>query len=106
MPDRANFTDGHIFVDFQRTGNAIQDMELQTNQIISWLQQLKTELNELQQSWIGDDADVYRVKQEAWNNAAEEMAKLVKKHGMTLDDVSNVFYQNQQQSKMRWESLR
>lgn len=107
MPGGANdFTDGNIYVDFSRSNNAVEDMRVQTNQIQSWLQQLNQELGALNESWVGDDAEVYHKKQTAWNNAADAMSKLLTSHAQVLDDVSNAFDQNQKRSAQGWEGVR
>ncbi|MFE3885911.1 WXG100 family type VII secretion target [Streptomyces lydicus] len=107
MPGGANdFTDGNIYVDFNRSNNAIEDLRVQTNQVQAWLQQLNQELQALKASWVGDDADVYQKKQEAWNRAADAMGKLLTSHAGVLQDVSQAFDQNQKRSAQGWDGVR
>ncbi|OON81149.1 hypothetical protein B1H18_09950 [Streptomyces tsukubensis] len=101
-----NFEDGNIFVDFTSTDYAIDDMQMQTNQIKSWLDALAQELDHLDASWVGDDAVVYKEKQTAWNSAADQMGALLASHASTLGDVTHAFDENQKRSAQGWSSLK
>ncbi|MFJ4895957.1 WXG100 family type VII secretion target [Streptomyces sp. NPDC088788] len=100
------FMDGEINVDFSRTDNAAEDLQLQTQQIKKWLTELDQELQHLKQSWVGDDKDVYTQKQDAWNRAADQMGNLLTKYSGTLSEVSDAFRRNQANAAQGLSSLR
>ncbi|MER5936921.1 WXG100 family type VII secretion target [Streptomyces sp. NPDC001928] len=106
MPGANDFSDGHIFVDFASTANAVQELDMQTNQINNWLQQLDQELQVLKESWIGDDREVYDEKQTSWNRAVDRMREILKNNAHVLEDVREAYNQNQKNSALRWQETR
>src|SRR5262245_5053300 len=67
--DSKDLTDGYIHVDYSHMENAADDLVSQTQAIAKTVESLNAELGELHKTWVGDDGDVYREKQRAWNHA-------------------------------------
>ncbi|MFJ7078533.1 WXG100 family type VII secretion target [Streptomyces sp. NPDC098781] len=102
----SNYSDGYIYVDYAHMNNAADDMVHQTDAIAKILSQLEMELNELRNSWIGDDRDEYELKQTAWNNAVEKMKELLLSNATLLTDVSGNYRHTQNSLTDMWSSVR
>ncbi|TXC99885.1 WXG100 family type VII secretion target [Streptomyces sp. ISID311] len=104
MPD--NFTDGNIYVDYQHSDNAAEDMILQTQAIAKTLESLEMELGELRKTWYGNDAEVYNQKQAAWDQAVKNMENLLNSHaGLLTDIVGNYKYSEGRLAEM-WSEVK
>lgn len=106
MSPQADFSDGQIYVDYSSMQNAADDMIQQTKSIDSILTNLEAELQELQQTWEGDDKAVYNEKQAAWNNAVEEMKRILAENSALLTDVSGSYQYSEKSLTSLWESVR
>ncbi|MCI4042364.1 MULTISPECIES: WXG100 family type VII secretion target [unclassified Streptomyces] len=106
MTPPLDFTDGQIYVDYGHMENAADDMVQQTKAIDSILTNLEAELQELQRSWEGEDKAVYTEKQASWNNAVEEMKRILAEHSALLTDVSGSYKYSENSLKSLWESVR
>ncbi|MGO4749792.1 WXG100 family type VII secretion target [Streptomyces sp. 2MCAF27] len=102
----SDFTDGYIYVDYSQMGNAADDMITQTKAIATTLSNLEMELNELRNSWIGDDKDVYSQKQQAWDDAVKAMEELLTKHSTLLTSVSENYQYSEQSLTQMWDSVK
>ncbi|GGZ00857.1 WXG100 family type VII secretion target [Streptomyces poonensis] len=102
----SDFTDGYIYVDYSHMSNAADDMVQQTKAIASILTNLEAELQELKNTWIGDDKEVYEQKQAAWNGAVEAMKDLLTSHSRLLTDVSENYQYSEKSLTSLWESVR
>ncbi|KOV57551.1 hypothetical protein ADL01_40195 [Streptomyces sp. NRRL WC-3618] len=103
MPD---FTDGLIYVDYSHMNNAADDMVQQTKAIDSILTNLDAELQQLKETWEGEDKDVYGKKQEAWNNAVSEMERILGENSALLNEVSDSYQYSEKSLTQLWESVR
>ncbi|MDH6624498.1 WXG100 family type VII secretion target [Streptomyces sp. LBL] len=103
MPD---FTDGKIYVDYSHMNNAADDMVQQTKAIDSILANLDKELQALKESWEGEDKDIYGDKQTAWNNAVEEMKRILAENSALLTDVSDSYQYSEKSLTQLWETVR
>ncbi|MDX2920052.1 MULTISPECIES: WXG100 family type VII secretion target [Streptomyces] len=106
MTPPLDFTDGQIYVDYSHMENAADDMVQQTKAIDSILTNLEAELQELQRSWEGEDKAVYAEKQASWNNAVEEMKRILAEHSALLNDVSGSYKYSENSLKSLWEGVR
>ncbi|MFD6425398.1 WXG100 family type VII secretion target [Streptomyces sp. NPDC060198] len=104
MPD--NLTDGYIYVDYNHMNNAADDMVQQTKAIANTLASLEAELNELVKSWYGDDADMYRQKQAAWDQAVKNMETLLTSHSSLLTDISDNYRYSENSLSQMWSEVR
>ncbi|GGZ90982.1 WXG100 family type VII secretion target [Streptomyces bluensis] len=102
----SDFTDGYIYVDYSHMSNAADDMITQTKAIATTLSNLEMELNELKNTWIGDDKDVYTQKQQAWDNAVKAMEELLTKHSALLTSVSENYQYSEQSLTQMWDSVK
>ncbi|MES4902277.1 MULTISPECIES: WXG100 family type VII secretion target [unclassified Streptomyces] len=102
----SDFTDGYIYVDYSHMSNAADDMITQTKAIATTLENLEMELNELKNTWIGDDKDVYTQKQQAWDNAVKAMEDLLTKHSALLTSVSENYQYSEQSLTQMWDSVK
>lgn len=100
-----NFTDGYIYVDYSHMSNAADDMIAQTKAIATTISNLEMELNELRNTWIGEDRDVYTRKQQAWDNAVKAMETLLTKHSALLTDVSGSYKYSENSLSQIWSSV-
>ena len=64
-----DFTDGYIYVDYSHMDNAADDLVSQTKAIAQTISNMEMELAELKKQWVGDDAQTYDKKQQAWDTA-------------------------------------
>ncbi|MFI5998692.1 WXG100 family type VII secretion target [Streptomyces sp. NPDC051362] len=103
MPD---FTDGEIFVDYQHSNNAADDLVLQTHAIAKTLESLDMELNELKKTWQGGDADMYRSKQAAWDGAVKEMEGMLHSHASLLNKIVDNYQWSESRLTQMWEDVR
>ncbi|MFE0425045.1 WXG100 family type VII secretion target [Streptomyces sp. NPDC058953] len=101
-----DFSDGYIYVDYSHMNNAADDLISQTKAIDSILTNLDAELNELRNSWIGDDKDVYAQKQQVWNSAVEAMEQLLTKHSALLTNVSENYQYSERSLTQMWDSVK
>ncbi|MFI0513848.1 WXG100 family type VII secretion target [Streptomyces canus] len=102
----SDFSDGYIYVDYSQMSNAADDMITQTRAIATTLSNLEMELNELKNTWIGDDKDVYAQKQQAWDNAVKAMEELLTKHSTLLTSVSENYQYSEQSLTQMWDSVK
>lgn len=102
----SDFTDGYIYVDYSHMSNAADDMITQTKAIATTLENLEMELNELKNTWIGDDKDAYTQKQQAWDNAVKGMEDLLTKHSALLTSVSENYQYSEQSLTQMWDSVK
>ncbi|MFI0778980.1 WXG100 family type VII secretion target [Streptomyces sp. NPDC021212] len=101
-----NLTDGYIYVSYAHVDNAVDDMRLQTQEIAKIINSLNDELQQLQQSWEGDDRQAYDEKQKAWNQAVENMSKWLGDNAKTLDDIRNMYTQNEKSQTQSWQDVK
>ncbi|MCK8678157.1 MULTISPECIES: WXG100 family type VII secretion target [Streptomyces] len=101
-----DFTDGHIYVDYRHMTNAADDMVQQTRAIATILANLDAELQQLKQTWEGEDRQVYNDKQLAWNNAVEAMRNLLENHSRLLTDVSDNYQYSEKSLTQLWSDVR
>ncbi|MFE1246556.1 WXG100 family type VII secretion target [Streptomyces sp. NPDC058735] len=106
MTPPLDFTDGQIYVDYSHMENAADDMVHQTKAIDSILTNLEAELQELQKTWEGEDKAVYAQKQASWNNAVEEMKRILAENSALLTDVSGSYQYSERSLTSLWESVR
>ncbi|GGZ70675.1 WXG100 family type VII secretion target [Streptomyces subrutilus] len=102
----SDFTDGHIYVDYRHMSNAADDMVTQTKAIAGVLANLEAELQELKQTWEGEDRQVYNTKQQAWDNAVEAMKNLLANHSRLLTDVSDNYQYSEKSLTQMWGDVR
>ncbi|MFI8093616.1 WXG100 family type VII secretion target [Streptomyces sp. NPDC086080] len=101
-----NYTDGIIHVSYRHMDNAADDLVEQTKAMGKTLQSLELELNALQQTWIGDDADVYHEKKRLWDAAYARMAKLLTDNAFLLTDISGHYRYTAGNLAQRWSDVR
>lgn len=101
-----NLTDGYIYVSYAHVDNAVDDMRLQTKEIAKIISSLNDELQQLQQSWEGDDRQAYDDKQKAWNQAVENMGKWLDDNASTLDEIRNMYTQNEKNQTQGWQDVK
>ncbi|MGW3622027.1 WXG100 family type VII secretion target [Streptomyces sp. NPDC000880] len=102
MPD---FTDGIIYVDYNHMSNAADDMISQTKAIGETLESLEMELNELMKTWEGDDASVYKQKQQAWDQALVNMEQMLSSHASLLTDISGNYQYSENSLAQMWSEV-
>ncbi|MEE1767842.1 MULTISPECIES: WXG100 family type VII secretion target [unclassified Streptomyces] len=103
MPD--NLTDGYILVDYGHMNNAGDDMVRQTQAIARTLASLEAELAELRKTWYGSDADTYRQKQAAWDQAVRNMETLLNSHAALLTDISGNYKYSENSLSQMWSEI-
>lgn len=102
----SDFSDGYIYVDYSHMQNAADDMVQQTKAIASILVNLDAELQELKNTWEGEDRQVYSQKQAAWNQAVDAMKSLLASHSALLTDVSGSYQYSEKSLTHLWEGVR
>jgi WXG100 family type VII secretion target len=100
-----NLTDGYIYVDYNHMNNAADDMVQQTRAIANTLSSLEAELGELVKSWYGSDADTYRTKQQAWDQAVKNMEQLLTSHASLLTDISDGYKYSENSLSQMWSEV-
>ncbi|NSC24348.1 WXG100 family type VII secretion target [Streptomyces albus subsp. chlorinus] len=101
-----NFTDGYIYVSYAHADNAVEDMRLQTREIQKIITSLNDELSVLKNSWEGDDKDAYEEKQNAWNQAVDNMGKWLETNAATLNHIRDLYARNESQQAQAWQEVR
>ncbi|MCO5971951.1 WXG100 family type VII secretion target [Actinoallomurus soli] len=101
-----DFTDGFIYVDYNHMGNAADDLVSQTQAIAQTISNMEMELAELKKQWIGDDAQVYNQKQQAWDNAIKAMEQILTSHSQLLDEISGSYKYNENSLSQMWSEVR
>ncbi|GLP64815.1 MULTISPECIES: WXG100 family type VII secretion target [Streptomyces] len=101
----SDLNDGYIYVDYNHMSNAADDMVQQTKAIANTLASLEAELNELVKSWYGNDADMYRQKQAAWDAAVQNMERLLTSHASLLTDISGQYQYSENQLSQMWSEV-
>ncbi|WP_105975427.1 MULTISPECIES: WXG100 family type VII secretion target [Streptomyces] len=100
-----NLTDGYIYVDYNHMNNAADDMVQQTKAIANTLASLEAELGELVKSWYGEDANMYRQKQQAWDTAVKNMETLLTSHSSLLTDISDSYRYSENSLSQLWSEV-
>ncbi|MFC4508303.1 MULTISPECIES: WXG100 family type VII secretion target [Streptomyces] len=100
-----NFNDGEIFVDYQHSNNAADDLVFQTHAIAKTLESLDMELNELKKTWIGGDADLYRIKQAAWDGAVKELEGMLHSNAGLLNQIVENYQWSESRLTQLWEDV-
>ncbi|WP_433190342.1 WXG100 family type VII secretion target [Actinoallomurus sp. CA-150999] len=101
-----DFTDGFIYVDYNHMGNAADDLVSQTKAIAQTISNMEMELAELKKQWIGDDAQTYNQKQQAWDNAIKSMEQILTSHSQLLDEISGSYKYNENNLSQMWSEVR
>lgn len=101
-----NNSEGFIYVDYTQVQAAVEDLQTQSQAIASAIETLNQELSELQNTWIGDDRDVYGEVQSKWNAAVENIRTLLNNHSLALTDISDDYRRSEQSGTQRWQSVR
>lgn len=101
-----DFTDGYIYVDYSHMSNAADDLVSQTKAIATTISNMEMELTELKKSWVGDDADTYNKKQQAWDNAIKAMENMLTQHSQLLDEISGSYKYNENNLSQMWSEVR
>ncbi|MGW1108808.1 WXG100 family type VII secretion target [Streptomyces sp. NPDC002540] len=101
----SDFTDGNIFVAYSHMQNGADDMVSQTKAIATTLSNLEAELGELKKTWYGADADVYRQKQAAWDQAVGNMEQLLVSHAGLLTDISGNYKYSENSLSQMWSEI-
>jgi ESAT-6 family protein len=101
-----DFTDGYIYVDYSHMSNAADDLVSQTKAIATTISNMEMELAELKKSWVGDDADTYNKKQQAWDNAIKAMENMLTQHSQLLDEISGSYKYNENNLSQMWSEVR
>jgi WXG100 family type VII secretion target len=101
-----DFTDGNIYVDYSHMSNAADDLVSQTKAIAQTISNMEMELGELKKSWVGDDADTYNKKQQAWDNAVKAMENMLTQHSQLLDEISGSYKYNENNLSQMWSEVR
>lgn len=101
-----DFSDGYIYVDYNKAEGAADDMVSQSQAIMSILANLEMELAELRNSWIGDDRDVYSEIQAKWDNAVQNIRSLLANHSNLLTEISSGYRYTEQNLSQRWGDIR
>ncbi|MET8942581.1 WXG100 family type VII secretion target [Streptomyces sp. NPDC004542] len=100
-----NLADGNIYVAYSHVQNAADDMVSQTKAIATTLANLEAELGELKSTWYGADADVYRQKQAAWDQAVTNMEHLLTSHAALLTDISAQYKYSENSLSQMWSEV-
>ncbi|MFF3334496.1 WXG100 family type VII secretion target [Streptomyces sp. NPDC002888] len=100
-----NLTDGYIHVDYAHVQNAADDMVQQTKAIATTLASLEAELMELKKTWYGADAEVYRQKQAAWEQAVTNMERLLTSHAGLLNDIHGGYKYSENSLSQMWSDI-
>ena len=101
-----NLTDGYIYVSYAHVDNAVDDMRLQTKEIAKIITSLNDELQQLQQSWEGEDRLAYDEKQQAWNQAVENMGQWLDDNAKTLNQIRDMYTQNEKNQTQGWQDVK
>ncbi|MCO5994326.1 WXG100 family type VII secretion target [Actinoallomurus rhizosphaericola] len=101
-----DFTDGYIYVDYNHMNNAADDLVSQTQAIAKTISSMEQELTELKKQWIGEDAQVYTQKQQAWDNAIKTMEQILTSHSQLLDEISGSYKYNENSLSQMWSEVR
>ncbi|MDQ0765438.1 WXG100 family type VII secretion target [Streptomyces canus] len=101
----SDLTDGNIFVAYSSMQNGADDMVSQTKAIATTLSNLEAELGELKKTWYGSDADVYRQKQTAWDQAVHNMEQLLTSHAVLLTDISGNYKYSENSLSQMWSEV-
>jgi WXG100 family type VII secretion target len=101
-----DFTDGYIYVDYSHMSNAADDLVSQTKAIATTISNMEMELTQLKKSWVGDDADTYNKKQQAWDNAIKAMENMLTQHSQLLDEISGSYKYNENNLSQMWSEVR
>ncbi|MFF4014689.1 WXG100 family type VII secretion target [Streptomyces sp. NPDC001843] len=100
-----NLEDGLIHVEYRYADNAADDMVNQTRAIEGTLSSLEEELNELKKTWQGDDAEIYKQKQAAWDAAMVAMENLLDSNAALLNDVVGQYKYTEQSLTNLWSEV-
>ncbi|MFD9545712.1 WXG100 family type VII secretion target [Streptomyces sp. NPDC060022] len=101
-----DFSDGQIYIDYNHTQNAGEDMVLQSQAIMSIIQNLEAELSELRNTWEGEDRTVYSTVQAAWDQAVENIKTLLASHSDLLSDISGQYKFTENSLAQRWGDIK
>lgn len=101
-----DFSDGYIYVDYNRAEGSAEDMINQSQAIMSIISNLEMELTELKNSWIGDDAQVYTEVQQKWDTAVQNIKNLLANHSNLLNDISANYRRTESNLEQKWADIR
>lgn len=101
-----DFTDGHIFIDYNHAQNAGEDMVQQSQAIMSIIAQLEAELSELRNTWEGEDRTMYTTVQAAWDTAVENIKILLGSHADLLSEISGQYKFTENSLAQRWGDIK
>ncbi|MGC9501095.1 WXG100 family type VII secretion target [Streptomyces sp. WG7] len=100
-----DLSDGYIYIDYQHAENASDDMVSQSQAIMSIIENLEMELTELKSSWIGEDSDVYKQVQANWNQAVDNIKRLLADNSVLLTDISDNYRYTEKALSDRWSNV-
>jgi WXG100 family type VII secretion target len=100
-----DLSDGYIYIDYKHAENAGDDMVSQSQAIMSIIENLEMELTELKTSWIGEDSDVYKQVQANWNQAVDNIKRLLADNSVLLTDISDNYRYTEKALSDRWSNI-
>ncbi|MFD3309997.1 WXG100 family type VII secretion target [Streptomyces sp. NPDC058656] len=101
-----DFSQGFIHIDYGGAEVAVDDMRVISKEIYSVIDELNRDLSALQETWIGDDKEVYTGVQAQWNGAVENIRSLLGNHSVLLEEISVGYRRNEQRRSQRWGDIR
>jgi WXG100 family type VII secretion target len=101
-----DFSEGFIHIDYSSAEVSIEEMRVISGEIYAVIDQLNQDLGTLQNSWVGDDKDVYTGVQAQWNGAVDNIRNLLGNHSVLLEEISAGYRRNEQSRSQRWGDIR
>lgn len=88
-----------IVVNYAALQTASDDIKDTTNQVNGILDQLKSDLGPLVESWEGEAQASYRQKQDQWDQAADDLNRVLASIGTAVQDALTRYQEGEQKTQ-------
>jgi WXG100 family type VII secretion target len=96
-----------IYMDHGQAMSFSQEMMSQTQRIRSIVSTLEGEINQIVNSWLGPDKDVYFHKvQPTWEAEVTSLSTILQSHATTLDNISDNYKKTVQQNAQGFDEIK
>lgn len=88
-----------IVVNYAALQTASDDIKDTTNQVNGILDQLKSDLGPLVESWEGEAQAAYRQQQQKWDEAADDLNRVLASIGTAVQDALTRYQEGEQKTQ-------
>jgi WXG100 family type VII secretion target len=91
-----------VLVTFAALAEAAQTIQSTYSNLNSRLDDLKSQLQPVVQTWTGSAAEGYQVQQNKWNQAQEDLSNVLKAIGQAVENAHDAYQSTENANTKSW----